>query len=199
MRRSLLSCVVPAVALAVMTSEAIGAQLTAGAKPRYTVLAIHWGPEDFPSNYVINAAIRQGLASDANVPIDYFTEFLESDLFDPTIAAEALAEYIQRKYRGRRIDVVMAIADPALEFVLHYRPSLFPTAEIVYSGVAIPESAARGAVGITGELRAPAHVQTLELALRLHPTATQVFVIANGQDRRNAHAVHAALEAVTWP
>ena len=167
--------------------------------PAYAVLAIHWGPADYPATPVVNAAIRQALTSDANVPIDYFTEYLESDVLDVRSASEALAEYIRRKYRERRIDVVLAIADPALRFVLDYRTELFPDAAIVYSGVAVPESTGRRAVGVTGELRGAAYVETLKFALKLHPSTEQVFVIANARDAQNVEAVHAALDAFSWP
>jgi signal transduction histidine kinase len=194
-----LARVVPAIALAVLTSAMTSSDAFADAQPRYAVLAIHWGPEDYPATPVVNAAIRQALTSDANVPIDYFTEYLESDILDVRSASEALAEYIRRKYRERRIDVVLAIADPALRFVLDYRTELFPNAAIVYSGVAAPESEGRPAVGVTGELRGTAYVETLEFALKLHPSTEQVFVIANSHDAQNVEAVHAALDALSWP
>jgi hypothetical protein len=102
----------------------------AAAGPPYTVLAIHWGAEDFVSAPVVNAAIRRALTSDPNIPIDYFVEYLESDVFDPGIASDSLAEYIRSKYQGRRIDVVVAVADAALRFVLDHRTQLFPAVPI---------------------------------------------------------------------
>ena len=192
--------VVTVIALAVLSSATTGpAVVAAGAQPPYTVLAVHWGPEDFPSTPVLNAAIRKGLTSDANVRLHYFAEYLESDVFDPGEASEALAAYIRRKYQGRRIDVVIALADPALRFVLDYKANLFPNAAIVYSGVAVPESVSPNAGDVTGELRGTAYAETLELALKLHPSTQQVFVIANGRDARNVEAVHAALDAFSWP
>ena len=186
--------VVPAVALALLMTTAASA-----ADPPRTVLVIHWGPEDFPSTPVINAAISEVLQSDPDLRVDYFVEHLETDLFDADTASAALAEYIRLKYVGRRIEVVMAIADPALRFALDHRPELFPQAAIVYSGIAIPKAPSADTGGITGELRAGAYVETLELALTLHRSTSQVFVIARGQDPRNAAAVHAALDAHQWP
>jgi signal transduction histidine kinase len=190
---------VPVIALAVLASAITSSDAFAEAQPPYAVLAIHWGPEDYPATPELNAAIRQALTSDANVPIDYFTEYLESDILDVRSASEALAEYIRRKYRERRIDVVLAIADPALRFVLDYRTELFPNAAIVYSGIAIPESNGRRALSVTGELRGAAFVETLKFALKLHPSTEQVFVIANAQDRKNVEAVRASLDALSWP
>ena len=188
--------VMPAVALAVLASVP---DAFADAAAPHTVLAIHWRAEDFPATPIVSEAIRQGLTSDPEMPIRYFTEYLESDLFDPARASDALADYIHRKYEGIRIDVVMAIADPSLRFVLDHRAELFPDAAIVYDGLALPESSGGRTSGFTGILRSDAYVETLELALTLHPSTEQVFVIANGRDPRNVELVHAALDASSWP
>jgi signal transduction histidine kinase/ABC-type uncharacterized transport system substrate-binding protein len=161
---------------------------------QHTVLTIHWGTEDFPAAPIVDAAIRQTLAADPDAPIDYFAEYLESDHFPAEEASEALAEYIRRKYRHKRIDVVIANADPSLQFVLHYRTALFPDTPVVYSGVSLPESLSVDADGgLTAVMRGAAYVETLEIALKLHPLTKQVFVIANGQDPRNARAIRARL------
>lgn len=166
---------------------------TAAAQPPSprTVLVLHWGPEEFPATPSVNAAIREALTSQSDPPIDYFSEYLESDRFDE--ASPALADYIHRKYRGRRIDLVIAIADPALKFVLDHGGELFPDAPIVYSGVAIPETAMRTAGGLTAVMRGTAYAETLRLALELHPSTERVFVVARGPDEQPVQSVRAEL------
>src|SRR5262245_52075373 len=80
----------------------------ASAQPRAvrTVLAVHWSSEDYPSNPVVDGAIRQVLLSRDDAPVDYFSEYLESDRFPDAEATLAFRDYLQRKYHGRRIDVV---------------------------------------------------------------------------------------------
>ena len=58
------------------------------------MLAIHWGPEDFPSTPIVNESIQRALRSDPDVQVDYFTEYLESDAFSAEAASLALADYI---------------------------------------------------------------------------------------------------------
>jgi signal transduction histidine kinase len=142
------------------------------------VVTIHWSTEDFPSTSVVDAAIREALVG-RGMPVDYFTEYLESDRFPPEAASSALRDYIQRKYRGRRIDAVIAVADPALDFAIRNRALLFPEAPIVASVGVAPDDAARTAgAGITGLVSNPTFARTLDLALTLHPSAERVFVIA---------------------
>jgi signal transduction histidine kinase len=141
----------------------------------------------------VNAAIQKSLSADPDVQTDYFVEYLESDRVPPA-DARALGNYIRQKYRSRRIDLVMAIADPALQFVLDYRDQLFPEAPVVYSGVAVPNTVDREAgAGLTAVTRGVAYVETLKLALDLHPSTERVFVVARSPDRQVVDAVRAEL------
>src|SRR5262245_58290244 len=94
-------------------------------EPPLTVLTIYWGAEDFPGTADMDAAIRDAVTSGQQTPVDYFAEYLESDFFPEDDASVALADYIRSKYRGRRIDVVIAFTGPALQFVLKWRERLF--------------------------------------------------------------------------
>ena len=158
----------------------------------FTVLVIHSGSESFPSNPILDAGIREALASRSDVAIDYFAEYLESDIFPAEEAASALTDYIRRKYRGRRIDLVIAMTDTGLRFVLDHRGELFPQAPIVFFGVAPGEITQVGG-GITGIRVGVAYGETLKLALALHPSTQNVFVIAKGPDARTVEAVRAEL------
>jgi signal transduction histidine kinase len=183
-----------AVALVALASAGTLPAVSAQESPHRTVLAINWGQEDFPSTPVVNASIQDALRSDPGIRIDYFMEYLESDVFPKEVASAALADFIRAKYRGRRIDVVIAIADPALRFALDYRDALFPGAPIVYSGVAVPEDSSRSeAGGLTGVLRGVAYAATLRLALALHPSTEQVFVIGRSRDDQVVESVRAEL------
>ena len=95
---------------ATLCAPTLGTSASAQAVSPRTVLTVTLGAESFPSNPVLDAAIRESLASRPDVPIDYFTEYLESDLFPEDLASPALKDYIHRKFRGRRIDLVIAMS-----------------------------------------------------------------------------------------
>jgi signal transduction histidine kinase len=160
-----------------------------------TVLTIHWGAEDFPGTSVADAAIREALQSRAEAPVNYFAEYLESETFPGETATLALADYMRRKFEGRRIDVVIANTTPALEFVIRFREELFPRVPIVYIAGRLPEPIAQHKVaGTTGVLSDPALGETLDLALRLHPSVKRVFVVAQAPTvERYDEAIRAAL------
>jgi len=156
------------------------------------VLTIHSGAESFPANPILDAGIRQVLASHADLPIDYFAEYLESDAFPGEEATLAFSDYIRRKFQGRRIDVVIAITDAVLRFALAHRGELFPDTPIIFLGIAGPDEMIRSTgPGVTGVKVGIAYAETLKLALELHPSTERVFVIAKGRDEKTLQAVQA--------
>ena len=150
--------------------------------PLKTVLTITAGTENFPANPIIDGGIRDALASRTDLPIDYFTEYLESDFFPGEDVSLAFHDYIRAKYRGRRIDLVIALTDQVLNFVLNHRAELFPSAPVIYLGVTVPSESVRTAdAGVTGLRVGVAYAETLQLAMQLLPSTQQVFVVATGQ------------------
>jgi signal transduction histidine kinase len=158
-----------------------------------TVLTITLGAASFPSSPILDAAIRESLASRPDVPIDYFAEYLESDLFPEEQASTALKDYIHRKFQGRKIDLVIAVTDTALRFVLEHREELYPGAPVIFAGLVVPEISRRADGGITGITLGIAYAETLRLALELHPSTQRVFVVAKGADDQTVAAVRAEL------
>jgi len=161
--------------------------------PVRTVVVIHSGAESFPANPVLDTGIREGLKSRPDVPIEYFAEYLESDAFPDREASLAFRDYILRKFRRRRIDVVIVITGTALDFVLDHRGELFPEAPIVFVAVNRPENGMTPGPGLTGLTVGIAYGETLKLALELHPTTERVFVVANGRSQETIEAVRAQL------
>jgi ABC-type uncharacterized transport system substrate-binding protein len=160
------------------------------AQPSRTVLTIHWGPEDFPGTHVLDAAIREAVSSPGDSPIHYYAEYLETEEFRSEAASLVFRDYLRRKFSGRQADVVIAESTPALLFALRHRAELFPGVPIVFAAGSIP-ALPIGSLpsGITGVLSDAAFSETLELALRLHPSVRRVFVVAqaptaDGYDER---------------
>jgi len=170
--------IVPAaVALTVLAPSAVPSAESPQTVPR-TVLTLYWSSESYPGTQKLDSIIQETLQSRAE-RIDYFAEYLESDRFPDEQASVALRDYIQQKFRGRRIDLVIAITGPALTFALRFRANLFPDAPIVFSVPSTPDAVARQpGPGLTGLVYGSGFGETLQLALKLHPSATRVFYVA---------------------
>jgi signal transduction histidine kinase len=189
-----LSRILPATALVALTLSWDGSNASSQTPAPRTVLVILWSAESYPTNPVVEAAIRKTLLSDRGPTVEYFVEHLESDIFPEELASSALHDYIRRKYKGRRIDVVIAVADSVLQFALRHRDELFPDAPIVYSGVsAVDETTSETGAGVTGITSAGGYGDSLRLALTTHPSTKRVFVVLKTVDVRQADPVQMEL------
>ena len=144
-----------------------------------SVLTIHWGPEDFPGTATVDAAIREACLSPVDEPVHYYAEYLETEEFPSETALLAFRDYLREKFAGRRIDVVIADSTPALRFALRYREELFPGVPVVFVAGSVPGLTINSAhAGVTGVLSDAPFAETLELALKLHPSVRRVYVVA---------------------
>ncbi len=86
------------------------------------------------------------------------------------------------------------MTDQVLQFALDNRQDLFPDAPIVFTGLRVPSDTIRTAgPGMTGIRVSNAHGETLKLALELHPSTKQVFVIAHSSNEQSVAAVRGEL------
>jgi PAS domain S-box-containing protein len=152
----------------------------AGPNPHKLVVVLYPDESDgAPGMLLVDRAIRTAFASQSPGAIDVRNEYLESArLRDPDFKAAQVA-LLQRKYAGRKIDLVIAGLSSGLDFALENRQGLFPGVPIVFTAVDRREIAARrlppDVIGVPIEMDLAG---TLDLALRLHPDTRRVFVVA---------------------
>ena len=105
-------------------------------------------------------------------------EYLDTKHFpDPDYLA-LLKDHLVRKYQGRRVDLLIALDNPALDLVLKYRQDLFPGVPVVFAGInGFRPEWVQGQDKITGVAETQDMAGTLELALRLHPRTKNVLVV----------------------
>jgi signal transduction histidine kinase len=165
--------IVGAVALAVLASP------QAAAEPETRILILNATDPYLPAYRAIDATMRETLAKDSTRHFEYFSETLDAQRFDwKQYQAEFLALLV-KKYKGLRIDVVMPLTQPALDFVIDHGQELWPGASVVFHGISARklENAALPA-RTTGVVTREDVRGTLDLAQRLQPHARRILVIA---------------------
>ena len=143
------------------------------------VLVLYWYSRDYQADVSFEQMFQAVLETAPAGTVEYYPEYLESNRFPGENQSQLLRDYLQRKYADRTIDVVVAVTDAPLNFLLKYRNDLFPNAPIVFTVVKPPtpkEIATEP--GMTGIIHIFSFKQTLDLALRLHPGTEQVFVVS---------------------
>ncbi len=128
---------------------------------------------------LLQSAIRTG----APWQINFYVEALEAWRFDDKTYEDARAETLRSSYAGKKLDLVMALTYPSLQFAVNHRDELFPGVPIVFGGVSRSRIAGQkmwpGVTGATLDMDIP---DTIDLALHLHPRTNTVAVITNNTE-----------------
>ncbi len=105
-------------------------------------------------------------------------EHLDTKRFPEPEHLQRMRQYLADKYRGRKVDLLIVLDNPALDLALAAGEELFPGAALVFAGINgfEPETIV-GHKGVTGVTENQNFSGTLSLALTLHPDARQVLVI----------------------
>ncbi len=94
-------------------------------------------------------------------------EFMDLTHFADDSHARMLRDVYRVKYSKPRPDLIIAVAQSTVEFVLKHREDLFPGVPVVFGAVEKKYTDSRSlGTNITGYLSAIAYTETLELALQ---------------------------------
>jgi len=135
--------------------------------------------ETFDSLESLKATVR----SHTTGPVNFYVEYLDSTRFAVPGYEDSLSETLRDSYAGRKLDVVVVGAFPALRFALSHREQIFPKIPIVFILVA-PDRLPRDKIwpGVTG-VTLPADVRgTIDLALRLSPDTRNIAIISGASE-----------------
>ncbi|MDM0019384.1 sensor histidine kinase [Variovorax saccharolyticus] len=175
----------PAMGLALLLA---GLCISAGAIAQVTpkdVLVLFSNNRLLPANIEVDRAMRERIASTAAQPVEIFQEFLDRPLFSGEAFDRNLATYLREKYADRPPRAIVAIGDPALNFVLYHRPALFPGTPVVHVGIdksylqtLRPTPAPLLGVPVEYDFRG-----TVEQALRWHPGTRRLVVVTGTSPR----------------
>src|SRR5215831_350950 len=148
------------------------------------ILVLYWEGKDYPGNVTFDKSFQEGLQSAPAGSVEYYSEYLESNRYPGENQALVLRDYLRQKYAQRHPDVVVAVSDVALDFLLTYRGELFTGTPIVFTAFfrPAPEETIIGP-GLTGIFARNEYRGTLNLALRLHPGTEQVAIISGSPQR----------------
>jgi signal transduction histidine kinase len=134
--------------------------------------------QDFPGLAAIDRTLRESFRSELGKAVEIHSESLDLSQFERPGYDTALADFYRRKYAGTKLDLIVAVMEPSLDFLLQHGETLFPGVPIVFCGVdasTIEGKTLRG--NVTGVLLKRTFSPTLELALRLQPETRNVFVV----------------------
>lgn len=153
------------------------ATVSAAQDPK-TVLVLYATRRDAQIVTVGDRELRLALQEGLPEGLDYYSEVLDRGRFAQIDYERAFRDFLKLKYGGRQFDLIIAMGELPLEFVVEWRDALFGVTPVVYFSdrqVARPANAA----GVIAELNLTG---TLQLATALQPDARNVFVVAGNSE-----------------
>src|SRR5262245_35279825 len=158
----------------------VAAQNTAEHKK---VLLLYSDEPHAPSQIVTDRAMRETLQNGSPVPVQVYYEYLDGVRTDASRSEEDLVSLRNRKYEGKKFDVIFVFSDAYLRILLRNRSELFPGTPLVFLVLDHHNIAdlnpMPNATGVWGEISL---VSDLELALALHPDTKQVVLVGGVSD-----------------
>jgi PAS domain S-box-containing protein len=157
----------------------LGSHVSGAEGRRLVVMLYPQGSNAAVGNRLMEQGIRSVFDHGSAETIDVYNEYLELSAPANSGLLKLQAEFLRRKYEGRKVDLVITWLSPALDFAIEHRQEIFPGVPIVYSTVEEREIQARklppDVVGVPVNLDIAG---TLDVALRLHPRTERIFVVA---------------------
>ena len=130
-----------------------------------------------PGFAAIDHAIFVGLQK-SPYRIEFYNENLETTLFSQTDSQREFREWYVRKYRNRKPDVIIAVGQDSLKFMLESHATAFPNVPIIFCGSTEEMVAAMKPDSLfTGVWAAAKPAETLNAALQLQPDTKHVVVV----------------------
>ena len=151
--------------------------LTAPAPKRILILYDE-DKDGLPGLAHVDRILREAFRSRLGDGIEITSESLALLRFERTGYDTLLADFYRRKYALSPPDLIVAVLEPSLDFLLRHADTLFHGVPIVFSGV--DASTLQGKAlphNVTGVLVKRTFAGTLEDVLRLQPQTRHIFVV----------------------
>src|SRR5271165_5490751 len=160
-------------------NAAFGGPLEAPSTSKKTVLVLYGERLSIPAMRLTEEGLSAALSGAPAGNLEIFSEYLDFTRFPAARDGDEVVRYLRSRYGTRRPDVLIALVNTALQFVLEHRDELFPGVPIVFGDVDHREIEGKEMPpNVTGLWMAWDYQQTLELALQLQPNTREVVCVA---------------------
>ena len=83
-----------------------------GPAPGHRILLLYGEPRLIPAIVTLDTILRSMLTDRSPVPVTFYTEYLDLNLFQGTVPLPELRELLRRKYQTRHIDLIVSGRQP---------------------------------------------------------------------------------------
>ena len=164
--------------LAVLAPIALSHSAAAApAKEVRRILILNEVNSTYPGIRIINQGIQAGL-NDSPYHLDFYSEYMDTSLFPDPAVQQEFRDFYLRKYRNRKLDLIITVGPSPLKFMQEVHKKAFPGVPIVFC---LPTLGLPGTPTLdpdfTGVGNDMAPAETVGIALRLLPGTKNIVVV----------------------
>src|SRR6186997_983696 len=149
---------------------------------RHIVMLFDERPE-LPGLSAIDSEFVRTLTAGSDDRFEIYREAMDLSRFATKDYDGFLLEKLRTKYASKKIDVVIAVLGPSLDFLLRHGDVIFPGVPIVFCGFDRWELGERQLPPrVSGVFLKREFAPTLDAVLHIHPDTQHAFVIAGTTD-----------------
>ena len=146
--------------------------------PKRVLVLYDEDKDNFPGLAQIDRTLRESFRSELGKSVEIHSESLDVSRFDRPGYDSLVADFYRNKYADSPPDLIVAVLEPSLDFLLRHADTLFPGVPVVFSGVDAANVADKKLPSnVTGVLVKRTFSRTLDVVLRLQPETRSVFVV----------------------
>ena len=176
-------------------------QPVCAAEPREIkrILVLYSEDKDHPAHELTDQGIRRVFRSDKRFNVQLYSEYLDLSRFSGPAHVHTMAEYLDHKYAGTKIDAVIPVYPTAMDLLMHEEGKVFPGVPIVACEILrdtaenLDRSPWRRMT--TGVVIGDNAASVLESALRLRPGTRRMALVAGTAPNDAYNEFYRALES----
>ena len=144
--------------------------------PRFHVILVITSSDQRQAHDTLLQGFKNVVREDPN--IRYVVEHIDSVemQINSEIYLPRLYDLLQSRYTTHP-DLIVAIGESAYQFMIQYHDDLFPNTPLLSSTLSVPETNAIPGF-VTGYARYPTIAQTVDLAQKINPQISKIYVLA---------------------
>ena len=146
--------------------------------PKRILVLYDENKDELPGLARTDRSLREGFKSELGRAVEIHSESLGLSRSGRAGYESLLTDFLRSKYAGLTPDLIVAVMEVPLDFLLRQTGTIFPGVPIVFAS--IDATTIKGKTlpdNVTGVLLKRTYAPTLEVALRLQPQTRNVFVV----------------------
>jgi len=152
-------------------------------KVKKRVLILFPNQSDLPVYPSVEKGIKSSLKAGTEFHIEYFIEYMDYYRNPDQTHDQLLLDLYRHKFSGKKIDLIIAFAPPAMSFVIAHGNDLFPQTPVVFCGIPREQlKRLKLSPNVTGVLGDIDYAGLLDTALKIHPQTRHVAIV-NGASK----------------